>query len=311
VRALLLSLALVALPTHQTHAPTSPPSSRAFIQVNGYYILYTYPTPPHLSQNGNLLVPLPIALQLLGAHVQINPHPPSATVRFLGSTFTFTPGRPTASFDGQPLPLPEPPTLTPHGALLIPLLPVLQARRVPHEWDPRWRVLRIWEPKLTTTANELFFYSNIFNLSVERLPTAPLLEFVPVRFHVSWRNTFHPVTRAPIYEQSFYTELQHTAGRTFPMSDRNFYWDAKSMEVRTGENVLQAWADRRNRVERVRGLWWGAFVPPQGGSEPDFCGSWPGGRYVCFLREPIPFLRRPGWNLPVMYVLGVFIHRWP
>jgi len=304
-------LALLLATATAAHAPVPSATRQAFLQVNGYYVLYTYPTGPHLSHRGTLLAPLPVTLELLGAHVDMSPDATSASVRFLGSDYSFTAGSSTFLYNNRRLPLPEPPQPIPGRGLLVPLLPVLAARGVPHQWDFRWRVLRIWDWRLNTQANPLWHTLMWDRAPADRLPRDRLTQFVPVRFHASWRVIHHPGARWPVYEHRFYTEVQHTAGLVLRHFDeRVFLWDAWLLLVKSGENFLTAWSRRGERVGKyhVRGglFSWGDYIPPPGHRLQDPCTSRPGGRYVCDYVSG-PALGLPGWESLTAFVIAAFV----
>jgi hypothetical protein len=297
------------------HAPVPSATRQAFLQVNGYYVLYTYPTGPHLSHRGTLLAPLPVTLELLGAHVDMSPDATSASVRFLGSDYSFTAGSSTFLYNNRRLPLPEPPQPIPGRGLLVPLLPVLAARGVPHQWHFRWRVLRIWDWRLNTQANPLWHTFMWDRAPADRLPRDRLTQFVPVRFHASWSSGFidyPPSTgsRVYVYKRRFYTEVQHTAGLTLSHEERVFLWDAWLLLVKSGEDFLTAWSRRGERVGKyhVRGglFSWGDYIPPPGHRLQDPCTSRPGGRYVCDYVSG-PALGLPGWESLTAFVIAAFV----
>lgn len=322
MRTAAVAFVLLALCTQAT--PAALPAAvgqQAFIQVNGHYILYTYPSGARLSPRGALLVPLPIALQLLGAEAYVSPDGSSATVRFLGALFTFTAGSSTGRLNYRPLPLPAPPQRTPQGALLVPLRPILRAGGVPYQWDPTWRVLRIWDERLTSKANPFADFLTFLAPSFDprSTPRSRFTAFAPLRVHVSW--WVGPVPQLPrirTFWYGVYTELQHTRGLTPVRGEhRFFYWKASFLYVRKGERVLDVWARGRGTLPDPYGgpyrgqevAYWGDNVPPSGGLDPDTCDARPRGRYVCFLASPTLRQWKPGWQQVVTIVTGTFVEQ--
>jgi len=314
----ILAFLLAAAPVAHARAPET--TRRAFLQINGYYVLYTYPTGPYLSRRGTLMAALPVTLELIGARVEVSPDATSAKVRFLGADYVFTAGSPAFLYNGRRLPLPEPPRRIPGRALLVPLLPLLDTGGVPYEWDHRWRVLRIRDRRLTTRENLLWDLVR-HDFPADRFPHDRIVQFVPVRFHTSWFRRFTRPTslRHPNYEHRFYTEIRHTGELTLRNWDeRVFEWYVMTLLKRPGESFLTAWGRRYRRAGMYdpRGGWvyrsgwlgWGNYAPHPGQRPWEPCTPRPGGHYVCYYVSNVTTGLRGWWQFPVFVVAG-FVRR--
>ncbi len=300
--------------------PPQPPSTtqQAFLLLDAYYLLYTYPTPPHLSPRGTLLVPLPVTTDLLGAQTALSPDASTATVRLLGSTFRFTAGSPTAQFNAKPLPLPEPPTPTPERALLVPLLPILNALHIRYSWNPAPRILHIRDPRIFQ-ANPRGLPPPLGSYLVEytaeevrRLSPHQLTAFAPLRSQLFVRTYLRMPNGWGKAAYRFRVYLRHVRGLTLPASRTAFNMEAYVLHSADVDpishtirfpGVWEAWKDLA-----ASSLLWGTAltVGPSGEPRPpnDRC-SLRGATYLCdflFDSDVAPWRDPP----PVMLVLGLF-----
>ena len=144
VLALLIGLAYRHLsaapstPLHGAFAPrdcvsaaTCSPPPDAFLKINQFYVLFTYPIVPHRDPSGTFIVGLDALAKMMEVHTRHDALRKKETILRAGHSITFTDGAATADVDGKPVAL----SVTalwdaPSGKMIVPLSPILAAFHV-------------------------------------------------------------------------------------------------------------------------------------------------------------------------------------
>ena len=123
------------------------------LQVNNYYVLYTYPEPPFLDRAGRVWLPLvgfALMVQESGfsnLHLSLplvyDSKTQTAHLTFKGKTLSLQAGSNQAQIDGKTIELPAPPFIGTHGRMMVPLAPLAEAFDLQLVWDPRFHMARL------------------------------------------------------------------------------------------------------------------------------------------------------------------------
>ena len=153
------SAAAASAPLHGAFAPrdcvsaaTCSPPPDAFLKINQFYVLFTYPIVPHRDPSGTFIVGLDALANMMEAHTRTNAASKTATLFLPSHSITFADGAATADVDGKPVALPVTALWdTPSGKMIVPLSPILAAFHVQSQWDPTHRILTLHDKTFLTT----------------------------------------------------------------------------------------------------------------------------------------------------------------
>jgi len=146
-------------PLHGAFAPrdcvsaatcSTPPD--AFLKVNQFYVLFTYPIVPHRDPSGTFIVGLDALAKMMEAHTRHDAIRKTETVLLAGHSITFADGASTASVDGKPVALPVTALWdAPSGKMIVPLSPILAAFHIQSHWDVTHKILTLQNKTFLTT----------------------------------------------------------------------------------------------------------------------------------------------------------------
>ncbi len=143
--------AAASAPLHGAFAPrdcvsaaTCAPLPDAFLKINQFYVLFTYPIVPHQDPSGTFIVGLDALAEIIEAHTRTDAANKVETVTLAGHSITFTDGKQTAEVDGKPVALPVTALWdTPSGKMVVPLSPILAAFHIQSHWDATHKILAL------------------------------------------------------------------------------------------------------------------------------------------------------------------------
>ena len=125
-------------------AATCTPPPDAFLKVNQFYVLFTYPIVPHLDKSGTFLVGLNAFAEMIGATVRTDRPTRSETITWRSNSVTFIDRARTAAIDGRYVPIPVPALFDqPSGKMIAPLSVILQAFHIRPRWNAKYRILAL------------------------------------------------------------------------------------------------------------------------------------------------------------------------
>lgn len=146
-------------PLHGAFAPrdcvsaaTCSPAPDAFLKINEFYVLFTYPIVPHRDPSGTFIVGLDALAKIMEAHTRTDTASKAETVTLAGRSITFVDGASIATVDGKPVTLPVTALWdAPSGKMIVPLSPILQAFHIQSYWDETHKILALHNKAFLTT----------------------------------------------------------------------------------------------------------------------------------------------------------------
>ena len=151
--------AAASAPLHGAFAPrdcvsatTCSPPPDAFLKINQFYVLFTYPIVPHRDPSGTFIVGLDALAKIMEAHTRTDAANKTETLFLPSHSITFVDGASTATVDGKPVALPVTALWdTPSGKMIVPLSPILAAFHIPSHWDATHKILTLQDKAFLTT----------------------------------------------------------------------------------------------------------------------------------------------------------------
>lgn len=123
---------------------TCAPAPNAFLKINEFYVLFTYPIVPHRDPSGTFIVGLDALAEIMGAHTRTDAESKTETLFLPSHSITFADGESTATVDGKPVALPVTALWdTPSGKMIVPLSPILAAFHIQSHWDETHKILAL------------------------------------------------------------------------------------------------------------------------------------------------------------------------
>ena len=156
------SAAAASAPLHGAFAPrdcvsaaTCSPPPDAFLKINQFYVLFTYPIVPHQDPSGTFIVGLDALAKMMEAHTRHDALRKKETILRAGHSITFTDGVATADVDGKPVALAVTALWdTPSGKMIVPLSPILATFHIPSHWDATHKILTLQNKTFLTTLTD-------------------------------------------------------------------------------------------------------------------------------------------------------------
>lgn len=125
-------------------------SSRDFLQINQYYILYTDTIVPYRDSNGTFMVGIHGLSQIMAGKVTSNASGTVAILEVAGHSIRFSAGSKQASIDGRPIFLSSPASLNkPLGSMVIPISVLYKLFKVRANWNAKCHILSLKSSVLT------------------------------------------------------------------------------------------------------------------------------------------------------------------
>lgn len=151
--------AAASAPLHGAFAPrdcvstaTCSPPPDAFLKINQFYVLFTYPIVPHRDPSGTFIVGLDALAKMMEAHTHTDAESKTETLFLPSHSITFADGASTATVDGKPVTLPVTALWdAPSGKMIIPLSPILDTFRIQSQWDETHKILALHNKAFLTT----------------------------------------------------------------------------------------------------------------------------------------------------------------
>ncbi len=227
--------AAASAPLHGAFAPrncvsaaTCAPPPDAFLKINQFYVLFTYPVVPHRDPSGTFIVGLDALAKIMEAHTRINAASKTETLFLLSHSITFVDGASTATVDGKLVDLPVSALWdTPSGKMIVPLSPILAAFHIPSHWDAAHKILTLQDKTfLTTLTND------------------------PDTLNLVWR------TQAPSPSDYNRNDLVPTSMKWFPVRSSSSNFDLTVQNV-SGKTIPRG----RNHVNFVYGIFGSGGYP--------------------------------------------------
>ncbi len=149
-------------PLHGAFAPrdcvsaaTCSPPPDAFLKINQFYVLFTYPIVPHRDPSGTFIVGLDALAKMMEAHTRHDALRKKETILRAGYSITFVDGASTATVDGKPVDLPVTALWdAPLGKMIVPLSPILAAFHIQSHWDATHKILTLRDKTFLTTLTD-------------------------------------------------------------------------------------------------------------------------------------------------------------
>jgi hypothetical protein len=161
-----LAAMLFALTTSAHCSAAAGRSHQAFVKVNEFYFLYTYPVVPYLNAKGVLMVGLDGMGRGMNYYVHSGPQAQETddyghvttdaaarteTLAFGDHTLTFTAGSATVQADGKSVSMEaEAAWNVPSGQMVVPALALAHCLHLAAHWDAKRRVLSLNGPDILT-----------------------------------------------------------------------------------------------------------------------------------------------------------------
>ncbi len=210
------SAAAASAPLHGAFAPrdcvsaaTCSPPPDAFLKINQFYVLFTYPIVPHRDPSGTFIVGLDALAKIMEAHTQTSVADKAETLTFSGHSITFTDGASTAEADGKPVALPVTALWdTPSGKMVVPLSPILATFHIPSHWDATHKILTLQDKAfLTTLTNDPDTLNLVWRSQGMELSDLNRNDIVPTA--MKWFPIHHS-------DPDFTLTVQNVSGKTIP-----------------------------------------------------------------------------------------------
>jgi hypothetical protein len=152
----IIAFSLLSLPT--TALGQEPIRAPVLIKFNDYYLLYSSPVSPFISEQGRIIVPLKVISQVLGIEVIYHRASGSATIKGWGKVIDIVADSKIANLGDQAVFLDVPVQYSqPHREFLVPIRFLLNSFGFSFEWDGEHRLLTILhenliqDPDITST----------------------------------------------------------------------------------------------------------------------------------------------------------------
>lgn len=139
---ILVTLLSFVIPAGEPISAQEQASRPVLLQVNDYFILYTYPKAPYLDQKGRLLIPLKSVQDILGGKVVYDPKAKAATVEMLGRKVTATIGSKQITVNDNIETMDTVPVLI-QNAMFLPVSVLLKDTEAQMEWDAQQSILKL------------------------------------------------------------------------------------------------------------------------------------------------------------------------
>ena len=203
-------------PLHGAFAPrdcvstaTCSPPPDAFLKINQFYVLFTYPIVPHRDPSGTFIVGLDALAKMMEMHTRHDALRKKETILRAGHSITFTDGAATADVDGKPVALPVTALWdAPSGKMIVPLTPILQAFHIQSHWDETHKILTLCDNTfLTTLTNDPDTLNLIWRSQGVSLSDLKWNDLVPTV--MKWFPIHHS-------DPGFDLTVQNVSGKTIP-----------------------------------------------------------------------------------------------
>ena len=236
-------------PLHGAFAPrdcvsaaTCTPAPDAFLKVNEFYVLFTYPIVPHLDQSGTFVVGLDALAEIMEAHTQTSAANKTETVTLSGHSITFRDRASTATVDGKSVTLPVTALWdVVSGKMIVPLSPILTAFHIRSRWDAKNKIMALQNKAfLTTITADPDTLNQIWKTQGSNLSDPERERLVPTG--MKW----FPVHS---FDRGFDLTVKNISGKTIPR-DRNHIDFVEANFGIAGNQTLQYGAS----AEGTRGL---------------------------------------------------------
>lgn len=227
--------AAASAPLHGAFAPrdcvsaaTCSPPPDAFLKINQFYVLFTYPIVPHRDPSGTFIVGLDALAKMMEAHTSTDAESKTETLFLPSHSITFADGASTATVDGKPLALPVTALWdTPSGKMVVPLSPILDTFHIQSQWDETHKILMLHDKTfLTTLTND------------------------PDTLNLVWR------TQAPSPSDYNRNDLVPTSMKWFPIHSSSSNFDLTVQNV-SGKTIPRG----RNHVDFIYGIFGSGGYP--------------------------------------------------
>lgn len=135
----LLFIFLLSMPFSVSAAPVKTP---VVLQINDYYVLYTFPKAPYVDQNNRLMIPLRAISELLGSNVKYEAKHKRATIEKDGKKLVVYVGSKQIEINGAIQMMDTVPTIY-ESAMFVPLRALIDSFELPVKWDKSTGVVRV------------------------------------------------------------------------------------------------------------------------------------------------------------------------
>ncbi|MGG4035634.1 stalk domain-containing protein [Paenibacillus cisolokensis] len=135
----LLFIFLLSMPFSVSAAPVKTP---VVLQINDYYVLYTFPKAPYVDQNNRLMIPLRAISELLGSNVKYEAKHKRATIEMDGKKLVVYVGSKQIEINGAIQMMDTVPTIH-ESAMFVPLRALIDSFELPVKWDKSTGVVRV------------------------------------------------------------------------------------------------------------------------------------------------------------------------
>ncbi|ALS29885.1 copper amine oxidase [Paenibacillus sp. 32O-W] len=135
----LLFIFLLRMPFSVSAAPVKTP---VVLQINDYYVLYTFPKAPYVDQNNRLMIPLRAISELLGSNVKYEAKHKRATIEKDGKKLVVYVGSKEIEINGTIQMMDTVPTIH-ESAMFVPLRALIDSFELPVKWDKSTGVVHV------------------------------------------------------------------------------------------------------------------------------------------------------------------------
>lgn len=135
----LLFIFLLSMPFSVSAAPVKTP---VVLQINDYYVLYTFPKAPYVDQNNRLMIPLRAISELLGSNVKYEAKHKRATIEMDGKKLVVYVGSKQIEINGTIQMMDTVPAIH-ESAMFVPLRALIDSFELPVKWDKSTGVVRV------------------------------------------------------------------------------------------------------------------------------------------------------------------------